>query len=347
MASIQHLAVLRDGVDEWNWWRSYADQLSNTKQSAFKPDFRFTAFENRNFRGANFRLANFTGAKFLNVDLTDADLSDAILSEADMINVKLCNTKLHRAELIGTKLIDSDLSGSEIIDAKLASATLIDVEVSTAMFSNCTVYGISTWNLKGEPLLQTNLIINPLPDPLPEDQEIISVDNIEVAQFMYLIANNKKIRDVIDTITSKVVLILGRFKPLERKEVLEALKRNLQKRNYVPVLFDFEKPLSQTTLETVSLLARMARFVVADITDAKSVLQELTYIVPNSPMLPVQPIILTSQEEPGMFDFFRRFPWVLKTFRYSETQDLLATLECNIIFPAEAKLLELRGAMLT
>jgi hypothetical protein len=34
--------------------------------------------------------------------------------------------------------------------------------------------------------------------------------------------NNQEIRDVIDTITSKAVLILGRFTP-ERKEVLDGL----------------------------------------------------------------------------------------------------------------------------
>jgi hypothetical protein len=39
---------------------------------------------------------------------------------------------------------------------------------------------------------------------LPEENEpAITVDNIEVAQFVYLMFNNQKVRDVIDTITSK------------------------------------------------------------------------------------------------------------------------------------------------
>jgi hypothetical protein len=53
-----------------------------------------------------------------------------------------------------------------------------------------------------------------------ENEPEITVDNIEVAQFIYLLMHNQKIRDVIDTITSKVVLILGRFTP-KRKQVLE------------------------------------------------------------------------------------------------------------------------------
>jgi hypothetical protein len=67
--------------------------------------------------------------------------------------------------------------------------------------------------------------------------------------------------------------ILGRFTP-DRKAVLDAIREELRGRGYVPILFDFDRP-NQTTDETISTLAGMARFVIADLTDAKSVLQEL------------------------------------------------------------------------
>ena len=118
--------------------------------------------------------------------------------------------------------------------------------------------------------------------------------------------NNQKIREVIDTITSKVVLILGRFTE-ERKAVLDALRDELRERNYLPILFDFDKPAGRDITETISLLARVARFVIADVPDAKSVLRELRAIVPDLPTVPVQPVIIASQEEPGMFDFYRGF----------------------------------------
>ena len=69
-----------------------------------------------------------------------------------------------------------------------------------------------------------------------ENEPEITVDNIEVAQFVYILLNNPKIRDVIDTIGRKAVLILGRFTP-ERKAVLDALREELRKRGYVPILF--------------------------------------------------------------------------------------------------------------
>jgi len=171
------------------------------------------------------------------------------------------------------------------------------------------------------------------------NQPEITVDNIEVAQFIYLLF--QKIRHVIDTITSKVVLILGRFTD-ERKAVLDALRDELRKRDYLPVLFDFDKPTSRTTDETVTLLARMARFVIADISDAKSVLQELRAIVPELPSVPVQPVIVATQEEPGMFDFYQGRPSFLPVHRYGTPVQLVADLSDRVIGPAEAKVLELR-----
>jgi hypothetical protein len=174
------------------------------------------------------------------------------------------------------------------------------------------------------------------------DQPEITVDNLEVAQFIYLLLHNEKIRHVIDTITSKVVLILGRFTP-ERKAVLDALREELRKKDYLPVLFDFERPASRTTDETITLLARMARFVIADITDAKSVLQELRGIVPDTPSLVVQPITIETQEEPGMFNFYSQVPRVLPTYYYTAPKQLIADIRERVIGPAEAKVRELRG----
>jgi len=84
-------------------------------------------------------------------------------------------------------------------------------------------------------------------------------------------------------------------------------------------------------------IGHMSRFVIADITDAKSVLQELRSIVPNSPSVLVQPLLLASQEEPGMCDFFRKFPWVLEPVRYSDQPTLIAQLDERVIAPAESK----------
>ena len=107
--------------------------------------------------------------------------------------------------------------------------------------------------------------------------------------------DNERIRNVIDTITSKVVVILGRF-TAQRKQVLDAIKDELRRRDYVLVLFDFQKPASKDLTGTVSTLANMARFIIADLTDPSSVPHELASIIPST-VVPVQAILLNGQLE--------------------------------------------------
>jgi uncharacterized protein YjbI with pentapeptide repeats len=258
-----------------------------------------------------------------NVNLSNANLSGANLSAANLSGANLSNANLIAADLSAT-----DLSGANLSEADLQGATLLETDLMDADLSGCRVYGVSAWSLKLERTKQQNLIIT------SKDEPDITVDNIEVAQFIYLMLHNQKVRDVIDTITSKAVLILGRFTD-ERKAVLDALREELRKRNYVPILFDFNVPAMRDITETISLLARMARFVVADITDAKSIAQELAVIVPDLPSVPVQPLLLEGGPEYSMFEHFKRYPWVLKTYKYPSPELLIASLTERVIGPAE------------
>jgi hypothetical protein len=210
----------------------------------------------------------------------------------------------------------------------------VDTKFTNATLTGCSIYGISAWDVNLEGAKQTDLIISPKGAP------VITVDNLEVAQFIYLLLHNEKIRDVINTITSKVVLILGRFTP-ERKAILDALREEIRKRDLLPVLFDFDKPSTRDIHETVTTLARLARFVVADITDPKSIPQELVSIVETMPSLPVQPLLQMGQEPWGMYDHIKRYPWVLEIYQYDDLDDLLGALKEKVIAPAEDKAKEL------
>ena len=333
MANVDHLTILRCGVDFWNRWRQdnpdIAPDLSNADLS--KSSFRHANFRSTNFVGTNLRKARLRESDFTNANLSEANLQWSVLSKSTLIGATLQKTDLNR-----TSVRWADATGADLTGANLKYASLVGTNVQDAILTGCSVYGVSVWNLRGIPKEQHELIIT------HDEESVVTVDNLEVAQFVYLLLNNKAIRDLIDTITSKVVLILGRF-TAERKPVLDAIRDELRKRDYLPVLFDFEKPTNQTTVETVSTLAHMARFVVADLTDAKSVLQELQAVVPLSPNVVVQPLILRTQEEPGMFDFIRKFPWVLETMRYDNHDQLIGSLDAQVIHPAEAKSREQRG----
>ena len=140
---------------------------------------------------------------------------------------------------------------------------------------------------------------------------------------------------MINTLTSKVILILGRFST-ERKLVLDAIRERLAEKGYLPVVFDFAAPWKRDLTETISALAHFSRFVVADLTAAKSIPQELSTIVPLLPSVPVVPILEQSEGEPySMFEHFRRYPWVLTQIQYADANDLIARLAEDVIQPAD------------
>jgi hypothetical protein len=319
-----HASILELGVKQWNSWRELNPHTT--------PNLYESTFHGADLSGANLSGADLRGSHFAEADLRSAHLDRADLYRATVWRANLSDATLVAADLSSTNLNGAILTRADLRDTNLRFSRLAGVEVSGARFTGCSVYGSSIWNLKGSPGEQLDITITPLSEPT------VTVDNIEVAQFIYLLLKNEKVRYVIDTITSKVVLILGRFTP-ERKEVLDAIRTSLRTRGYVPIMFDFEKPRSRNLTETVSTLAHMARFVVADITGARSIPQELQAIVPNLPNVPVQPILLKPELEYGMFDDFRSYPWVLEEFLYADRSDLLANLETKIILPPERRIL--------
>ena len=129
-------------------------------------------------------------------------------------------------------------------------------------------------------------------------------------------------------------MILGRFTS-SRKEVLDILREELRARGYLPVLFDFDRPNTRDVNETISILAHISRFVIADITDARSVPQELSHIIPNLPSVPIQPILQIGSQKYGMFEHFERYPWVLKIFQYQDTQTIINCFNEKILEPVK------------
>jgi hypothetical protein len=110
---------------------------------------------------------------------------------------------------------------------------------------------------------------------------------------------------------------------------------------FLPILFDFEKPSTRDIHETIVTLAGLSRFIIADISDPKSVPQELGSIVPTLPSVPVQPLLQSGYEPWGMYDHIKRYTWVLPLFEYESQKTLLQDLELRVIAPAEEKAKEL------
>jgi hypothetical protein len=351
MANEEHVALLKSSsffeeAPEWNVWRQQNPDIRPdlVEASLIEEDLARADLHHADMRGAVLKAARLSSADFTSADLrdaslgdanlgfatlVDADLSGADLTVADLFAANLKGARLRGASLGYANISRADFEGADLTEADLKIANTVETKFANAILTGCRVYGISAWRLKLDGATQQNLVIT------PEGEPEITVDNIEVAQFVYLLLYNQKIRAAIDAITSKAVLILGRFTH-ERKAVLDALRNELRKRDYLPILFDFDVPATRDITETVTLLARMSRFIIADLTDPSSIPKELEAIVPQL-AIPVQPLIEGSSRPYAMFKDYWKYDWVLPAYRYDNINSLLVTLPEKVVVPAEEK----------
>jgi uncharacterized protein YjbI with pentapeptide repeats len=354
MANDDHIAQLKKGGANWNAWRkenlgtrhpdlreadlslanltganlSMTDLLGANLSQAFLGGADLTRAV---LKGANLSQADLTRANLERANLTEANLNGAHLALSNLFRANLSRANLRGAQLVRADLRRADLTNANLRGACLSTATLADTILRGADLTDCEIYGISAWNLKLEGAKQHNLLITPWGEPA------ITVDNIEVAQFVHLLLHNEKIRDVIDTIGKKGVLLLGRFTE-GRIQILERLREKLRSLGFVPMVFNFDKPETKDFTETVRLLANLSHFVIVDITNPRSSPLELQATVPDC-MVPFVPILEQGQDPFSMFvDLKNKYDWVLEpVIAYPSVDRLIEVLEDEIISPAEAK----------
>lgn len=320
MANQKQLTILESGIDAWNNWRS---ENPDVKIDLISADLLGSDLSGANFKGADLRRMNLR-----QVNLEGANLEGAELYRANLNGVNLVNANLKKANLYRAYLGRADLSGADLSQANLQMSLLSQTKIEGTNLNSALVYGISTWNLIGTPSDQCRLVIT------GDNEAEVTVDDLKMAQFVYLLLTNDELRDVIQTVTSKAVLILGRFYE-ERKKILDSLREELRKKDLAPIIFDFEPSQNRDLTETVQLLASLSKFVIADLSDAKSIPQELAVIIPSFPSVPILPIIVEGEYEYSMFEHWKRFDSVLPIFRYQNQEDLLINLDNEILGPMQ------------
>lgn len=340
MANPEHLRILGEGVEVWNQWR--ATRARTASVDLIEAELLQAMLDNANLRLAKLDRANLDGASLNKADLHNAWLGDATLhgahlsganlilanlNGANLYDADLTDAKLDEANAVGTYFGGACLRRARLRHAILNGANLNRSDLRGADLSGAHVYGVSVWDIDTSGAVQQDLVIT------GEDSPRFRIDQIELAQFVYLLLNNARLRNVIDTLTTKAVLILGRFTS-ERKAVLDAVRDELRRSNLLPILFDFDQPANRDLHETITTLARISRFVIADISEPKSVPQELVSIVEQMPSLPVQPILKAGEEPWAMFDHIKRYPWVLPIHTYKDVETLLETLHDQVVLPA-------------
>jgi uncharacterized protein YjbI with pentapeptide repeats len=328
MTNLEQLEILKQGVRVWNRWRAENPGVDINLSGS---DLYGVDLGGANLNGANLERAFLEKANLVKADLLGANLSQANLIDARLFEANLTGANLSRANLFGADLMGANLSAADMTGATLANAILANARIDKAKVSGSWVYAANVWDLEGEFEEQRDLIIT------HRGQPTITVDNIKVAQFIYLILNNEEIRDAINALTSKTVLILGRFAPPERKAILDALKNGLREYNLLPIVFDFDRPTDKDFTETIKTLASLSYFVIADITNPKSSPLELEETLPDY-QIPFVPIIQKGERPFSMMvDLQKKYNWVLNTVSYRSAETLIKVLKPEIIDPAIQK----------
>lgn len=315
-------------------------------------DLSGAAMEGVTLVDAGLNAADLSGAILRGADLNEAHLGFATFDGADMAFANLVDAELWNASLQGTsldrgvldgveagdsfwmganlsmaRLVDADLRGADLSGADLRYATLVNTDLRNANLQGAKVFGTSAWNLRLDGARQSDLVIS------DEHEGSITVDDIQVAQFVHLLLNHAHLRQVMNAVSDKGVLLLGRFGD-GGHDVLVSLAEGLRKLGYLPMIFDFARPEGRSYTETVQTLAGLSRFVVADLS-GPSVPLELHATVPNL-KIPFVPIIEKGRQVFAMATDLLEYPWVVRpVVEFASVPALRRSLRAKIVRPAE------------
>ena len=349
MANEEQLKILLQGAEVWNRWREL--------HPAVAVDLSGANLFQANLDGANLSGADLTGANLFEAELLRADLSKANLTRADLSGVALNVAKLTGANLAlanlqgadlqgadlqgadlaglymeGADLSGADLSGADLTHADLSGVRLAETILRDAKLCSCRVRGLSAWDVNLEGADQSGLILS------PDFQSTITIDNLIVGQFVNLLLNNAEVRDVIDTVSSKIVLIVGWYMP-ERVKTWNAVRVALLERHYVPITVNIDWTADIRVIETLARLVSLARFVVVDFTDPLTyrmfMLPELYQLLEKHASKPVQPILLKGSPLNTLHSEFQKSLSCLPLHEYSAQNETWEMEAADIVAAAE------------
>ena len=355
MANTEQLAVLAQGLEVWNEWRG-----ANPKEQVdlMGADVRhlefgsFPALRRADARGlipagvsmsfiyneiVGYELMplNLRGADLRQTQLDQADLAKADCQGADVSGASMKGTNLHRSDCASARFVRAEMSGADLRAANLRHALFIGTTVEGADLGYSTVHGCAVWGLRGVPADETGLLVT------SDGDQDLRCDSLGLAQLIYFLTRGENTRELIDTVSNRLVLILGNFKE-ERMAMLNAVRSALRGIGCMPIIFDFDGPKAKDITGTVETLARLAHFVIADLTDPSSVPHELATTVPFLRTTPV--VLLRAQGAQGysMARDLKAYPWVLGVYDYDGAEPLVRALPA-IVGDARAMAVRLRS----
>lgn len=268
--------LLRHGsAEDWNNWRqSHRAELTFSRPHWYDcPGPGGVQVKGRN--RVDFSGRNLSGLMILNafaegLQARDATIENTIFEEGDFSRADFSGTTFRDTRFNKTILTGASFQQATFINCNLNRVNLVEADFRVREITETVVYGISAWDLQtSDEMRQSKLVIEKTyefySDLIDNGVVPMMVDDIELAQFVYYLSNHKKMRDTLNVLNEKGVLLLGSFRGggLER---LYGLREWFHARGYMAMIFDFARPDNLSLTETVVTMAGLSKFIVVDLT---------------------------------------------------------------------------------
>lgn len=294
MADQDHFKLFLQGPKVWNEWRNENPQIEPDLSGEFiYPHFART---NKgplrkadvassdpeipfNFYRTNFHKSSFESAIFPNADMRECYLYETDMSRAGFPGANFNGSKIRKAYCSST-----DFSNAIFVDCVLNNSTFIGVNFSGATIEGCNVYGVSAWEIiLDDKTIQKELFLhrdNFSRKDIGLSLDVLSyVDDLALAQFFYFLNQPDGFGKSLSQLNRRSVLLLGKFKE-GGLELLKTVGEMLRRRNYIPIVFDFDPSEHSNLIENVTTMAGLSRFVLANL-EGGSVPAELARVTAN------------------------------------------------------------------
>jgi hypothetical protein len=363
--SVAHLRAFtktlkEGGIDGWNTWKikKVNEEIDLRGIMLAGLDLSGINLSVAHLEGARFNKIDFRGANFYETSLKKAVIHDSNFDAAVLTGCFFNHSAITTSSMVQANLILAHFNGAKLEGINLAYADCSGADLSGAALRNAKVTGVNTWEIiTDENTVQEKLILDSWFDPLMELSDdtkrlvdiVIETNDIEVAQLLYLVkrrtkGKSEKLRNVINALTEKIVLILGNFSRRE-KAMLNEIREKLADKGYVPIIFDFTAPRDRDLIETVAVLAGLSRFVIADFTSPSSTPLEALLVISGFGV-PFAPIMFEGKRKRifGMFQPLKdKYEWVLDPWYYKDKNHLIKNLDRKVIARCDAMRLTIDG----
>jgi hypothetical protein len=172
--------------------------------------------ENRmDFSGINLTRASIYRAFAEGLNLRNAVFEGSHVEEGDFLRADFRGATFRSTTFNKTILTGANLDGATFVNCYLNRVNLVGALFSVKEIMETVVYGIAAWDLvTSDEMKQSKLVIEKTyefySDLIQQGKIPMTVDDIELAQFVYYLNDHKKMRDTLNILNDKGVLLLGR-----------------------------------------------------------------------------------------------------------------------------------------